>query len=60
MGTQGKSSLTMKGIFPPDLLHSLKIGEESGNVEGMLMKIAEYYRLDAKNRTDTLMTIIRQ
>ena len=59
-GNPLSQALTMQGIFPPDLLHSLKIGEESGNVDGMLMKIAEYYRLDAKNRTDMLMTIMRQ
>ncbi|MCR5120714.1 MAG: type II secretion system F family protein [Lachnospiraceae bacterium] len=58
-GNPLSQALLMQAVFPPDLIHSLKIGEESGNVDGMLIKIAEYYRLDTKNRTDMLMNLMR-
>ena len=35
--------LKASGLFPPMVLHMLSIGEESGNVEGMLNNVAEYY-----------------
>lgn len=35
--------LKASGLFPPMVLHMLAIGEESGNVEGMLENVAEYY-----------------
>lgn len=59
-GNPLSAALLMQGVFPADLIGSLKIGEESGNVDGMLEKIAEYYRLEVNNRTDRLMTLIRQ
>lgn len=31
------------GLFPPLVLHMLAIGEESGDVESMLINVAEYY-----------------
>lgn len=35
--------LKSSGLFPPLVLHMLAIGEESGDMEGMLMNVAEYY-----------------
>ncbi len=35
--------LTASGIFPPLVCHMTKIGEETGNIEQMLVKIADYY-----------------
>ncbi|MCQ2523523.1 MAG: type II secretion system F family protein [Lachnospiraceae bacterium] len=31
------------GLFPPMVYHMLKIGEETGDTEGMLTKLADYY-----------------
>lgn len=53
-------ALQMQGVFPSDLIFMLKTGEASGNVEGMLNKIAEYYRKEVENRTQILMAILRQ
>lgn len=47
-------------IFPSDLVSSVRIGEESGNVDGMLEKIASYYRKEVQDRVDILFAIIRQ
>ncbi len=35
--------LKASGLFPPMVLHMLAIGEESGDVESMLLNVAEYY-----------------
>ncbi len=35
--------LKASGLFPPMVLHMLSIGEESGDMEGMLLNVAEYY-----------------
>lgn len=35
--------LEESGLFPPMVYHMLKIGEESGNTEEMLDKLADYY-----------------
>ncbi|MDD3174367.1 MAG: type II secretion system F family protein [Herbinix sp.] len=35
--------LEASGIFPPMVYHMTKIGEETGNMEEMLTKIADYY-----------------
>ena len=35
--------LTASRIFPPMVCHMTKIGEETGNLEQMLVKIADYY-----------------
>ncbi|MBR5419611.1 MAG: type II secretion system F family protein [Lachnospiraceae bacterium] len=53
-------ALQMQDVFPSDLIASLRIGEASGNVDGMLKKIAQYYRTDEKNRREIMMTILRQ
>lgn len=35
--------LKSSGLFPPMVLHMLSIGEESGDMEGMLLNVADYY-----------------
>jgi type IV pilus assembly protein PilC len=35
--------LTVSKLFPPMVCHMTKIGEETGNLEQMLIKIADYY-----------------
>ncbi len=35
--------LAASGAFPPMVYHMIKIGEETGNIETMLSKIADYY-----------------
>lgn len=59
-GNPLSEALQMQGVFPADLIHMLKTGEASGNVEGMLQKISEYYRTEVTNRTQILMAILRQ
>ena len=53
-------ALQMQEIFPPDLIHCLRVGENTGNADGMLQKISEYYSTDVHNRREILMTVLRQ
>lgn len=60
LGNPLSEALQNQGIFPPDLINSLKTGEASGNVEEMLDRIADYYRQDIQHRTDILLAVLRQ
>lgn len=46
------------GLFPAMVHHMTKIGEETGNVEGMLEKVADYYDEEVENATEAVMSII--
>lgn len=41
-------------LFPPMVYHMLRIGEETGNIEGMLEKVAEYYEEEVELTTQSL------
>ncbi len=44
--------LRASGLFPPMVLHMLAIGEESGDMEGMLLNVAEYYDEEVQLTTE--------
>lgn len=43
------------GLFPPMVYHMIRIGEESGNTEDMLDKLADYYEEEVEMAVQTLM-----
>lgn len=43
------------GLFPPMMYHMYKIGEEAGNTEDMLTKLADYYDEEVEMATQSLM-----
>lgn len=43
------------GMFPPMVYHMVRIGEESGNVEDMLSKTADYYDEEVEMAVQSLM-----
>lgn len=45
-------------IFPPMVCHMTRIGEETGNVEDMLEKIADYYEEEVENATAALTSML--
>lgn len=47
--------LSEAGVFPPMVYQMTKIGEETGNMEDMLDKIAEYYEEEVENATQSLV-----
>ena len=46
------------GLFPPMVHHMAKIGEESGNMEEMLDKLADYYEEEVEISTQSLMAAL--
>lgn len=45
-------------FFPPMVYQMIKIGEESGNIESMLEKVADYYDDEVEIATESLTAII--
>lgn len=43
------------GIFPPMVYHMTDIGEETGNIEQMLNKLADYYDEEVEITTQTIL-----
>lgn len=46
------------GLFPPMVYHMVKIGEEAGNVEEMLEKLADYYDEEVEMAVQSLMAVM--
>ena len=44
--------------FPPMVVHMIGVGEESGSLDFMLQKIADFYELEIENRLATLTAAI--
>lgn len=43
------------GLFPPMVYHMTRIGEEAGDIEGLLEKLADYYEEEVEIATESLM-----
>ena len=54
-GAPLSAPLKASGIFPNMVLHMLSIGEESGNTEEMLTKLADYYDEEVEMAVQSLM-----
>lgn len=50
--------LEQSDVFPPMVYHMTRIGEETGNVEEMLGKIADYYEEEVENATAALTSML--
>lgn len=46
------------GMFPPMVYHMARIGEESGSMEEMLSKLADYYEEEVENATASMMAAL--
>jgi len=58
MGSALSEPLRRSGLFPPMVCHMQKIGEETGNVEKMLGKLADYYEDEVQTATQQLTTML--
>jgi type IV pilus assembly protein PilC len=56
-GSLGEA-LEVRGIFPPMLTQMIKIGEESGTIDSILVKTAEFYDNEVETVTAQLATMI--
>lgn len=52
-------SQSLRGKLPPLAHQMLRTGEETGNLEGMLAKLAEYYEGDLERRLKQLQGMLR-
>lgn len=57
-GVSLSKPLEYSGVFPPMVYHMIGIGEETGNMEEMLDKIADYYDEETQMATETLMAAL--
>ena len=46
------------GLFPPMVAQMIRIGEETGNVDGMLVKAADYFEEEVEIATGSLTSMI--
>lgn len=53
-GVPLSTPLAVSEVFPPMVNHMTRIGEETGNIEGMLEKIADYYDEEVEHATQAL------
>ena len=45
-------------LFPPMVSHMTRIGEETGDLEGMLTKLADYYDEEVEMATQTVIAAL--
>ena len=57
-GARIGETLEIKNIFPPMLTQMMKVGEDTGNLDGILMKTAEYYEIEAEFALQKLTALI--
>lgn len=58
MGNTLSESLERSKMFPPLVYHMLHIGEETGDIDGMLTRIADYYDEEVELATGQIMAAI--
>lgn len=57
-GTQLNFAMRTTNVFPTLAIQMAGIGEESGNLDGMLEKVADYYEAEVDNKVDNLTTLL--
>lgn len=57
-GMQLNFSMRSTGVFPAMAVQMTSIGEESGSLDSMLDKVAEYYEAEVDNMVDNLTTLM--
>lgn len=57
-GTQLQFSMKATGVFPSMAVQLVSIGEESGALDAMLEKVADYYEEEVDNLVDNLTTLM--
>ncbi|GAA6130974.1 type II secretion system F family protein [Halopseudomonas sabulinigri] len=57
-GSQLNFSMRSTNVFPSLAVQMAGIGEESGNLDGMLEKVADFYEAEVDNKVDNLTTLL--
>lgn len=58
VGTSLAAALQYSGLFPHMVIHMVRIGEESGDLEKMLDKLSEYYDEEVQAATKNVMALL--
>jgi type IV pilus assembly protein PilC len=58
VGHQLQLAMKQTGLFPNMVVQMTAIGEESGSLDSMLFKVAEFYEEEVENAVDTLSTLL--
>ena len=58
VGHQMQLAMRQTGLFPNMVVQMVSIGEESGALDNMLFKVAEFYEEEVNNAVDTLSTLL--
>ena len=58
VGAPLSEPIERSGIFPPLVYHMLGIGEETGDIDGMLTKMAGYYEEEVEQATAQVMAAL--
>ena len=57
-GTQLQLAMSQTGLFPPMAVQMVAIGEESGALDDMCAKVAEFYEDEVDNMVDSLSSLL--
>jgi len=57
-GTQLQTSMRNTGLFPNMAIQMVSIGEESGSLDAMLSKVADFYETEVDNAVDALTSLL--
>ena len=57
-GTQLQQSMKQTGVFPNMVVQMVNIGEESGSLDEMLGKVADFYEEEVDNLVDGLSSLL--
>lgn len=57
-GQQLQTSMRLSNLFPNMAIQMVAIGEESGSLDSMLAKVADYYEEEVDNAIDSLSSLL--
>ena len=57
-GSQMQTAMAKTNLFPNMVIQMVGIGEESGNIESMLGKVADFYEEEVDNAVDALSSLL--
>ena len=57
-GQQLQMAMRLTGLFPNMVVQMVQIGEESGQLEDMLAKVADFYEEEVDNAVDALSSLL--
>ena len=46
------------GVFPPSVVRMVRVGEETGKIDELLLKVSEYYDMQVEYTVGNMMVLI--